>query len=116
MEVQSWPVCHHDSKTPLIFLFQISGIAVLTIGSIVKAKEPDYAYIGKDVFGVSILLIVVGLLVAAIAFLGCCGAVRESRCMLYSVSSVLMGLHSTLDGVKADKPVTVRSLPARIDN
>lgn len=71
------------------FLFFISGIAVLTIGSIVKAKEPDYAYIGKDVFGVSILLIVVGLLVAAIAFLGCCGAVRESRCMLYSFAGLL---------------------------
>lgn len=72
------------------FLFFVSGIAILTIGAIVKANEPTYSSLtGKDVFGVSVLLIVVGVFVAAITFFGCCGAIRESRCMLLTFAGLL---------------------------
>lgn len=72
------------------FLFFVSGIIILTIGAVVKANEPSYASLtGKDVFGVSILLIVVGVFVVIITFFGCCGAIRESRCMLLTFAGLL---------------------------
>lgn len=34
-----------------------------------------------------VLLMVIGSIVFVIAFLGCCGAIKESSCMVLSVSS-----------------------------
>lgn len=39
-----------------------------------------------DLNAFSITLIVIGLVVCIIPFLGCCGAITENRCMLLSVS------------------------------
>uniref|UniRef100_A0A224XJR8 Tetraspanin n=1 Tax=Panstrongylus lignarius TaxID=156445 RepID=A0A224XJR8_9HEMI len=41
---------------------------------------------------VTIILIVVGVLVFCIAFLGCCGAIRESHCMLTTYAVILSTL------------------------
>lgn len=40
----------------------------------------------KTIWSAPTLLMVVGGIVFVIAFLGCCGAVRESSCMVLSVS------------------------------
>lgn len=40
----------------------------------------------KQVLNVGYLLIAVGGVLMLLGFLGCCGAVRESRCMLLTVS------------------------------
>jgi CD63 antigen len=72
------------------FVFFLSGIAVLTVGSYIKANEQDYVgLIGTNLFAVCILLIVIGILVTIIGFFGCCGAIRESKCMLYTYSGLL---------------------------
>ncbi|GAB6019676.1 hypothetical protein CHUAL_001232 [Chamberlinius hualienensis] len=72
------------------FVFFLSGIAVLAVGSFMIANEDDYVgLIGTNLFTVCVLMIVVGVLVTIIGFFGCCGAIRESKCMLYTYAGLL---------------------------
>ncbi|XP_036004491.1 tetraspanin 35 [Fundulus heteroclitus] len=73
----------------LIFL---AGIAILGVGIWVKVDSGSiFNFLGKmenvppelnQVLNVGYLLIAIGGLLVIIGFLGCCGAIRESRCML----------------------------------
>lgn len=66
------------------FLFWITGAIILAIGIWTKV-EPGYydAFLGDKGFKVSAnLMLAAGAVVMVVGFLGCCGAVRESRCML----------------------------------
>lgn len=73
---------------PFFFLsLQFTGIAVIVCGSIVIAREDYSSIVDDDVRGTSIFLIVVGCVVTVVTFLGCCGAMKENKCMLYTVSS-----------------------------
>ena len=74
----------------------MAGAAILGVGIWVKVDSNSLLGILDDVDGapsglsqlvnVSYLLIGVGAVLLVIGFLGCCGAVRESRCMLLTVS------------------------------
>ncbi|KAM4531277.1 tetraspanin 35 isoform 1-T2 [Odontesthes bonariensis] len=73
----------------IIFL---AGIAILGVGIWVKVDTGSILnFLGKikdapaelsQVLNVGFLLIAVGALLVVIGFLGCCGAVKESKCML----------------------------------
>lgn len=73
----------------IIFL---AGIAILGVGIWVKVDSGSILnFLGKienapaelsQVLNVGYLLIALGALLLVIGFLGCCGAVRESKCML----------------------------------
>lgn len=70
------------------FVFQISGIAILAIGSVILISYNHYsAFVYSSYQSAPIVLIVVGVVVFIIAFFGCCGAVRENHCMVITVSS-----------------------------
>jgi len=72
------------------FIFFLSGIAVIVVGSLVIADENSYvALISNGVLQVSILLIVIGVIIMVITFFGCCGAMKQSKCMLYTYSALL---------------------------
>ncbi|XP_063326538.1 tetraspanin 35 [Pelmatolapia mariae] len=73
----------------IIFL---AGAAILGIGIWVKVDSGSVLnFLGKidkmpselsQVLNVGYLLIAIGILLVVIGFLGCCGAMRESKCML----------------------------------
>lgn len=72
------------------FLFFVSGLIVLIVGAIVKSNEPDYDGVyDQAYYGVAVLLIIVGCFITIISFFGCCGAIRESKCMLYTFSVIV---------------------------
>lgn len=76
------------------FLFWLSGLALIIIGAIVKSKYGDYLSYGDDgskFTSVSVFVIIVGVIVFVIGFLGCCGAIRENYCMV-STFAVLLGI------------------------
>ena len=89
-------------KSLLSFLFlpimQLSGAAILGVGVWVKVDSGSLLGILEDVpdapaglsqlVNVAYLLIAVGAVLLVIGFLGCCGAIKESRCMLLTVSHV----------------------------
>ncbi|KAM7386268.1 hypothetical protein PAMA_009075 [Pampus argenteus] len=80
----------------MMFVFNgiifLAGAAVLGVGIWVKVDSGSIlTFLGKienapaelsQVLNVGYLLIAIGLLLLVIGFLGCCGAVRESKCML----------------------------------
>lgn len=77
---------------------QLAGAAILGVGVWVKVDSGSLMGILGNLEGapsglsqlvyVSYVLIAVGAVLLIIGFLGCCGAVKESRCMLLTVSHV----------------------------
>lgn len=80
----------------MMFVFNgiifLAGVAILGVGIWVKVDSGSILnFIGQienapaeltQVLNVGYLLIAIGALLVVIGFLGCCGAVRESKCML----------------------------------
>lgn len=65
------------------FIFFLGGVGLLGVGIYVHLKIGDYVELStvKYVTG-SIIIIIVGAVIAVIAFFGCCGAMKESKCLL----------------------------------
>ncbi|KAM7283678.1 CD63 antigen [Ixodes scapularis] len=72
------------------FFFAISGIIIIVCGGyslhLFKKTGP---VIGDNYVSAPVILIVVGSIVFLVAFLGCCGAMQESYCMLILFSVFL---------------------------
>jgi len=86
--------CGDKCAKMLLFIFNLitflSGIAILVIGIVMVVQKPDYAsLIGYEVFNICIALIVVGCVVTIVSFFGCCGAIKENTCLLYTFSILL---------------------------
>ncbi|XP_057698514.1 tetraspanin-1-like [Corythoichthys intestinalis] len=88
----------------MMFIFNgtifLAGAAILGVGIWVKVDSNSFMGIldsvedlpseVSQVASVSYLLIAVGAVLLVIGFLGCCGAVRESRCMLLTFFSIVL--------------------------
>lgn len=71
-------------------LFWLSGLALIIVGAIVKSKYGSYLTFADNKYAdAAIFLIIVGVIVFIVAFLGCCGAIKESYCMV-TTFAVLM--------------------------
>lgn len=76
------------------FLFWLSGLALIIVGAIIKSKYGDYLSYGDDsskFTSVSVFIIIVGVIVFVIGFLGCCGALKENYCMV-TTFAILLGI------------------------
>lgn len=70
------------------------GIALIAVGAVVLVRIEDLSEVFESIEfkWTPIVLIVVGCVILVISFFGCCGAVRESTCMIMTYSSFLMVL------------------------
>ncbi|PSN47124.1 hypothetical protein C0J52_14501 [Blattella germanica] len=72
-------------------LFLISGIAITTLGAIILGSYYSYEHVLLHGFiSVSLLFIIVGVITVVLSFIGCCGAVKESHCMVILFSALLI--------------------------
>ncbi|XP_043261430.1 CD63 antigen-like [Colletes gigas] len=72
-------------------LFVLTGIMIISVGTTIYAVYEDFShFLDPSYFSPATLLIVVGILVFIIAFLGCCGALRESTCMVLIFAASLI--------------------------
>lgn len=79
------------------FLFWVSGIAIIVVGSLIYVQLNKYNEVLNDNFTAAVvLLIVVGCIVTIIAFFGCCGACKENHCMIMTFA-VLLGIIFVLE-------------------
>lgn len=70
--------------------FVITGIILLSIGLIIHGIYYQYQhFLDNSFLSVPSLLVAVGIIVFIIAFFGCCGAVRESPCMIITFCTLL---------------------------
>lgn len=94
-------------------LFVLTGIMIISLGTTIFAVHEDFShFLDSSYFSPATLLVVVGVLIFIIAFCGCCGALRESTCMVLvfavSLSLVLIlefaaaiAAYSLQEGIKA---------------
>lgn len=74
------------------FLFWLSGLALIIVGAIIRDKYGDYfSYADGKFANAAVFLIIVGVIVFVIGFLGCCGAIKENYCMV-TTFAVLLGI------------------------
>lgn len=72
-------------------LFALTGLAILCVGAIIQSSYHHYStFVGASFWSAPILLIVVGAIVFVIAFLGCCGALKENSCMVLTFCILLL--------------------------
>ncbi|XP_052365995.1 tetraspanin-8-like [Oncorhynchus keta] len=66
----------HIKKSLFLFilLFWIGGCAILGVSIYLKIMDEAVPFVD--------LLIAVGVIIMVLGFLGCCGAIKENRCML----------------------------------
>lgn len=104
------------------FIFWVCGIAVLGIGiwSRVDSKDWD-SLLGDDntVLNAANIMIAAGIFVMIIGFLGCCGAVKESKVLLilYAILLILIFIMEIAAGIYAytKKDDVLKSFETSID-
>lgn len=70
------------------FVFVICGIVLIIIGALVHNENYTYFLNSRYVTAPNIL-IAVGCIIFILAFLGCCGAVKENHCMVMTFGILL---------------------------
>jgi len=86
------------------FLFWLLGCAILGVGIWVRCDPNFEQYVNSSatdfsyLYTGSYILITVGLVVMALGFLGCCGAIRESQWMLVTFFFMLLLIFTLLLG------------------
>lgn len=64
-------------------LFVLTGVMIVSVGTTIKAVYHDfYRFLDPSYFSPATILIFVGFFIFVIAFFGCCGALKESTCMV----------------------------------
>lgn len=96
------------------FLFWLSGLILIIIGAIVRDKYGDkFAELSDQFANAPVLIIVVGVIVFVIGFLGCCGAVKENYCMV-TTFAVLLALIFILEIVAGSLGIAYRGKVQKI--
>lgn len=70
------------------FIFVVCGIALIVIGAVVQ-KQDFTVFMNNKYVTAPTILIVVGVIIFVLAFLGCCGAIRENYCMIMTFGILL---------------------------
>uniref|UniRef100_A0A8D8AXP5 Tetraspanin n=1 Tax=Culex pipiens TaxID=7175 RepID=A0A8D8AXP5_CULPI len=74
------------------FLFAVTGLVVIVTGAIIQSSYHHYSnFLGESFWTAPIVLIVIGSVIFVVACFGCCGAAKESPCMIITFS-VFLGL------------------------
>jgi len=73
------------------FLFAIAGVALICFGAYVQIDSKDYLnFLGSNFVNTPIFIMILGGIVFAIAIFGCCGAWKESKCLMYTYGAILV--------------------------
>ncbi|CAL1676117.1 unnamed protein product [Lasius platythorax] len=93
-------------------LFVLTGVMIISVGTTIYAVYENFShFLDSSYFSPATLLIVVGIFIFIIAFMGCCGAIRESTCMVLVFAVLLsfvlvmelaaaVAAYSLQDGIK----------------
>ena len=73
----------------LVFILQITGLTIIVLAVWMLTDPTFYVSMAQDepsYYSGVYLLLIVGSLMFIVGFLGCCGVIKESQCMLVLVS------------------------------
>ncbi|XP_059469010.1 uncharacterized protein LOC132192849 [Neocloeon triangulifer] len=72
-------------------IFALGGLVILAIGAIIQWNIGYFETgLSEKVTVPAILLIIVGSIIFVTAFFGCCGAIRESHCMITTFAIIML--------------------------
>ncbi|XP_071561012.1 tetraspanin 6 [Temnothorax nylanderi] len=76
------------------FIFVLFGLAVLVLGVLAQLGNEGYSdYLPEfNITAPAVTFIVIGCIIFVVAFLGCCGAIRESHCMIITFACLLLAI------------------------
>ncbi|XP_023245603.1 CD63 antigen-like [Copidosoma floridanum] len=102
------------------FLFVLTGVAIIAMGSTIFTMYEDFSYfLDARYFSPAMLLVAVGVAIFVVAFFGCCGALRESTCMVLvfavSLFMILFLEFSAALASYAYRDVIINVIDAKID-
>ncbi|XP_066997734.1 23 kDa integral membrane protein [Anabrus simplex] len=85
----------------MLFLFNlvivITGVMLMTLGITIKSFYDDYvALLDNQYLPPTTFIVVIGGIIFMVAFFGCCGAIRESTCMIM-LFAVMLGIVFVLE-------------------
>ena len=66
---------------------QVIGLAVLSGGIYLLVQSSKYTDIFETPETAAAVVTVTGVVISLVAFFGCCGALRDGKCMLHTVSN-----------------------------
>ncbi|KAF7273192.1 23 kDa integral membrane protein-like [Rhynchophorus ferrugineus] len=73
------------------FFFVLTGTIIISVGISVKAYFNEFDdFLDKKYFYLSDLIIIIGIIIFIIAFVGCCGALKENACLTSTFSTLLI--------------------------
>lgn len=71
-------------------IFLMSGFALIITGGVIQGVYSEYLdFLGHQFFNTPILLIILGCITFFVTFFGCCGAIKENHCMIFTFSILL---------------------------
>jgi len=70
-------------------IFWISGLALIIAGAVAQSRFKEYIDFLQATVTAPVLLIVVGVFICVVAFLGCCGAARDNYNMLMGFAVIV---------------------------
>ena len=85
--------CDSLFKTLLLLFnlgFALVGLVLIGFGAYVQVAAKDYLnFLSDNYLNTPVFIIILGVVIFVIAFFGCCGAVKESKCMMYTYGFLL---------------------------
>jgi len=71
-------------------IFAMTGLALIVAGGVIQGLYSQYLdFLGNTFLNTPILLVIVGVIIFAITFFGCCGAVKDNHCMIMTFAVLL---------------------------
>ncbi len=72
------------------FFVFLTGIALISVGCYIQFQMTDYLnFVDEDYLNTGVVFIVLGGVILAIGFFGCCGACTENSCMIFVFAMLL---------------------------
>lgn len=85
--------CESMVKYFMVFfniLFTLAGCVLIGFGAWSQIAAKDYLnFLGESYVNTPIFLMVVGGIIFIVAFVGCCGACQENKCLIYTYAFLL---------------------------
>jgi hypothetical protein len=71
-------------------IFALVGLVLMGFGIYVQLEAKDYLnFLGDNYTNTPVFIIILGGIIFVVAFFGCCGAMKENKCMMYTYGFLL---------------------------
>ena len=71
-------------------IFALVGLILMGFGVYVQIDAKDYLnFLGDNYTNTPVFIIILGAIIFVVAFFGCCGAMKENKCLMYTYGFLL---------------------------